>query len=258
MITSLSKDKVEKMYYSWNKHFDELDESEDFFEAKIEISEKFELGLGTFRLGIDFPSWINFEGTKAERKRIMVVGIDPLRECEIKGKVSIGTPYAFHHKKMRGGATSEYWKFISHLAQDYSIYITDIYKIFFKDGDLSKNRSYNNKAFTENKLHHEILTKEIEIVNPNIIITMGNMSTKLVLNDVNQKYQPISRYNVANGSLKYNNTKTELIPMVHLSGSSRGGQKNFLATNQDSIFEKGKPNGESYYQIVRAYLDRQS
>jgi hypothetical protein len=41
--------------------------------------------------------------------------------------------------------------------------------------------------------------------------------------------------------------------MVHLSGSSRGGQKIFLETN-NKMPKPGSTNGDLYHEIIEAYL----
>jgi uracil-DNA glycosylase len=155
---------------------------------------------------------------------------------------------------MREGRTAEYWKFIERLSVEYSIYITDIYKVFFYGGPQKAARSYKNTQFVRNTLHQDILNKEIEIISPNVIITMGDLATQMVLNDKNKRFKPISRFNVAENTLSLNNT--DLIPMVHLSGSSRGGQKIFLATNNRKP-QPGSTNGDLYFEIIKSFLDKQ-
>lgn len=254
-ITSLQKGEVERMYSIWNGCFNSSD-NEDFTKSKNVISANYALPSLSCCLGIDFPTWINFKNSKEKRKRIMIVGIDPLRTTGSTQEVSIGTPYALHHKAMREGRTREYWKFIALLAQEYSVYITDIYKVFFYEGNLKSARSYNNKEFINNEYHHTILTKEIEIIDPNIIITMGTLATSIVFSGDPKLFSPISKYNVFENSLKYEHTNTDLIPMVHLSGASRGGQKAFLDANKACLSDiTGKTNGDLYFQIIQAALN---
>ena len=252
-ITSLNKRDVLRMYRSWKQGFFDIENSEDFVRCKSVIAKDFLLPSALSYLGIDFPTWLNFKYSKEIRRRIMIVGIDPLRDDENPAQVSIGTPYALHHKKMRDGRTGEYWKFIQSLAADYSIYMTDIFKVFFYSGSGKTNRSYRNRNFTTNALHQEILAKEIKIVKPDIIITMGNIATKLVLDDRKQRFSPISKRNIFEKKGVTHRSNTEIIPMVHLSGSSRKGQKIFIETNYK--LAKVGSNGHLYSEIIKTYLD---
>ena len=147
-------------------------------------------------LGIDFPSWYGNYGSK---EKIMIIGIDPMRgsknfddaTASETNDILIGTPYAYHDKKVRSSkANKNYTQFIDNLLEDNNfVYLTDVYKTFFYHSDAKKKdiRSYRYYGEQqkieiqdkENSIRSTILKtlcSEIKLINPTIIITLGDIS----------------------------------------------------------------------------------
>lgn len=246
----LSKKQISNQYKKWEDAFNE--ENDDLVISNETVSSNFDLPVDKSQVGIDFPTWFNINSSVT--KKIMLLGIDPLRhkdefntpEINIYSNAIIGTPYALHRQTMRHGANGQpktYWEFIkSLLDENYGVYLTDIFKVFF----MSQNqRSYNNKNFIENKKHlKQILDIEIRILNPDLIIVLGNKPLQLL----NKKGIKIS--SKISKDLIYNNIP--LLPMVHLSGLASGGRKKFIANNLYEI-EKGS-DVNSYLKIVDTFI----
>lgn len=148
-------------------------------------------------LGIDLPSWY---GDYNSKNKIMIIGIDPMRHdndfkeasANPNKEVLIGTPYAYHDKKVRNSKKNKYYtQFIDSLLNDNNfVYLTDIYKTFFYCiGVENENlRSYDyygqlqkkiEKDNNENNIRNSILKTllaEIKFIEPTIIITLGDIS----------------------------------------------------------------------------------
>jgi len=86
--------------------------------------------------GIDVPVLLKPK-TKANGKTIVIVGESPLRDTnnsKNQNKVLLGTPYAVHQKFDVPSQCNVYKKIFSDLLdEDYSVYLTDIIKVWWKD-----------------------------------------------------------------------------------------------------------------------------
>jgi len=227
----LSKVEISNYYKQWKEQFDT--DNDDFPVAHEIISPDFKLPADKTLVGIDFPTWFNIDESNV--KRIMILGIDPLRnagafkEYDINKQGIIGTPYALHRKSMRerkDGNNKSYWGFIKGmLDKNYGIYLTDIFKVFF----ISQNiRSYNNSDFVGHKEKHldQIFAKEIGFIRPDIIIVLGNKPLQLLEKKVIELTGKIA-YDLEHNSIP-------ILPMVHLSGLAGGGRKKYISNNLDS------------------------
>lgn len=112
--------------------------------------------------GIDVPVLLK-PTTNANGKTIVIVGESPLRDTndpQNQNIVLLGTPYAVHQKFDAPSQCNVYKKIFSDLLnKGYSVYLTDIIKVWWKGKDL--------KAYADDK---EIFKNEInEILNGGII-----------------------------------------------------------------------------------------
>ncbi|SDD24886.1 Uracil DNA glycosylase superfamily protein [Niabella drilacis] len=176
-IITMNPEEVKAIYSTWSNNYDNNEKHND----KVLDVDRINPSILTEKnrsngslFGIDFPSWF---GDYNSGKRIMIVGIDPLRNevafknSDKKNNVIIGTPYGFHNS-----ATPKVKKyaFAKQLSEKNFIYLTDIFKIYFKL-DKGARRSYD--IFSEEKNHFRlILLKELEIINPDLIISLGHLA----------------------------------------------------------------------------------
>lgn len=185
----------------------------------------------------------------------MVVGIDPLRnESELQKVISLGTPYHLH--KNQGLI---YWQLIKGLIEqtNSTIYLTDTFKLYFKN---EGRRSYDIPAFTNPEadgngvIHQEIFAREVEIVKPDLIVTLGKhprlwftsikdprVSYKQLLEISNDPSHKDHR------KLFYNNIP--VLSLMHLSPrvKSEVRFKNYGVRSNDEIIKK-------YIELVKVIL----
>ncbi|WP_417444003.1 uracil-DNA glycosylase family protein [Joostella sp.] len=259
-IINIPKENILDLYESWSQTNEKS--SKWVFDKKY-ISEKQFLPLNAYLLGIDFPYWF---GNISAKKRIMVIGIDPLRNENVFNKVKadknndvlIGTPYALHSIKMREGRTRPYWEFINSLSQDHFVYLTDIYKTFFYTDSSKKERSYVYYKQHPSKLSSikNILEQEIELLKPDLIITLGKES---IVQLTEQKCNKLSRNISLNKTHLKSFPNIPIIPLVHLSGATRKANIiNFMIANNlnTSNFEKRWQYGLGYSTIIKNYINK--
>lgn len=210
-----------------------------------------------FYLGFDLPVWINW---KAENKKIMIVAIDPLRSHEYcKEKISLSTPFGFHmnnHPKENPIPINHYKDFIEELSKNHSIYITDTYKVFYytTDEPNDKYRSYRISDFTNPKggfdIHQEVFKRECDIVQPDLIVTLGAIP-KIWFSDGNNKksFKELGQTTIPSNYNK-DNQNCPLLPLPHLSGRSLIAAESFIGSEGTKNF------GKDYATIVLKFLNK--
>jgi uracil-DNA glycosylase len=226
-------------------------------------------------LGVDLPSW--FGDFKSEN-RIMVIGIDPMRgskdfkiaDADEMQHVIIGTPYALHDNKNRDWAkrNKHYFGFIDAISSENFVYLTDIYKTFFYTNESNdvKKRSYKyyNDADKENieeknSVRNSVLNalcQEIELVKPNIIVTLGGISfSQLTNKSITFKNNPkIEKVHFTENMLA-DKKDIDILPFVHLAAHFPS-MESFIKNNLNKQLKKGENEnyGTLYYEILKKYL----
>jgi hypothetical protein len=259
-------EEIDGIYNYWQKHFDErvqnLCSDLKIVSRKGFISDEQKVPTASFLSGIDFPIWFdndNLNNFSNDKKRIMVIGIDPLRNERSFNEVGankyedviIGTPYALHNLNVRNGRTKNYWSFIEGLAIKHFVYLTDIYKVFFYTDSSKVERSYvYYRNSNRIEMHIELLEREIELVKPDLIITLGAETYRNLF--PGRKAPKLSATVENNISLRSN---FPVLPMVHLSGSTR--EKIILQFIEENNVELNEAEnyGQHYCRIVENYLN---
>ena len=132
--------------------------------------------------GIDVPVLLK-PTTNANGKTIVIVGESPLRDTnnsKNQNKVLLGTPYAVHQKFDAPSQCNVYKKIFSDLLnKGYSVYLTDIIKVWWEGKDL--------KAYADDK---KIFEKEIQKILNNgkigkdlFIVAWGNKAGRVLEKD---------------------------------------------------------------------------
>lgn len=120
----------------------------------------------------DLPYFMNFN----KEKTIMIIGMDA--KANHKGDtVVLSTPYYLQSKDGRETNSNDYWKIIKLLSKSYNIFLTDVYKAYFKMGEIVSNKL---PVYKNNSLHANILKNEILEVKPHAILCWGRESRSLV------------------------------------------------------------------------------
>ncbi|WP_067145438.1 uracil-DNA glycosylase family protein [Pseudotamlana agarivorans] len=258
-VINLSDKDFEGLYNRWFNNNPSI--KYDF--KKDLISKKQGVPNGAYLLGVDLPYW--FGDLNASNKKIMVIGIDPLRaesafnkiNANKKDDVLISTPYALHSEGNRNEEKNAYWAFINELKSKHFVYLTDIYKTFFYINEPKRKRSYvynSNKDNVKDVLR-QTLYSEIEFIKPDVIITFGGIA-----------YSQLMGKRCPKLSQKLEKTKTHLkvtddysvavLPFMHLSGSTRSKNlDNFLEENNVTKEGTGRVGyGKAYAKLLKLFL----
>lgn len=273
-LITLNRNEIESLYSKWSSEFShDLRNLSDII-SKDSIKDNQNVPINSCLNGIDLPTWFG----EFQNKKVIFLGIDPMRNeqdfhksnADSRKDVIIGTPYAFHIKAFRENRTSPYWQVISEVAKSNFVYVTDIYKTFFYTDNTKRIRSYdfwnNSKNVDFNQNHRKLLVDEINLIEPDIIVTFGALAYKVL---TNQKYCPKLSQSL---SCTKNQIKTfidegisqgssiNILPLMHLSGSTRGKHLEEFFMNNDLKYsdknDKRNTAGRLYGQIINDYIQK--
>lgn len=237
LILPIEEEKINKIYEIFRERFNGKDYPADpaivsyYYRPKCDLELLKNFGIENIDefIGVDFPSWFNFDNSKP---KLMVVGIDPLRSGEdFREMISIGSPFGIqdtHYDLIRGkGKNSLYWELISKLAQTYSVYVTDTFKVYFKEQGGNK-RSYDCKRFTnppastwQEEIHQKIFAEEVRIVKPDAIISLGTHPVRWFTSCKKENFETLKQMmEKKDNHLMHNNIP--VLPFIHLSGQAKG------------------------------------
>ncbi|MDE6643213.1 MAG: hypothetical protein K2K27_03850 [Muribaculaceae bacterium] len=139
---------------------------------------------GRGAIGLDLPTWFY---QSSEAPFIMIVTQDPLRSAKWYGDevdekyicndAVVSSPFGLQdaHHRERGTGGKRMWLLVrSLLERGYNVYLTDCRKFFVY------NHTQSDKYTTAEKMdiYRNILKKEIEIINPKLIVTLGHSAHK--------------------------------------------------------------------------------
>lgn len=271
-LIALNSNEIETLYLRWEKEFSaNLDFLLDKRNKEL-IRDYQNVPSQSCLNGIDLPSWFG----DFNNKKVIFLGIDPVRNnkdfeksnADLNNDVIIGTPYAFHIKGFRENRTRPYWQVINEVAKSNFVYVTDIYKTFFYTDNSKNMRSYDFWNKVENVLlndnHRNLLIDEINLIKPDIIVTFGALAYKVL---ANQKYCPTLSLSLSNpkrnvkpftGEGVPKDRPIPIIPLMHLSGSTRGKNLEAFFMNNglkySEKYDKRNRAGHLYGQIINDYM----
>jgi hypothetical protein len=271
-LITLNQNEIESLYVKWSSEFsDDLSILSDII-SKDSIKDNQNVPSHSCLNGIDLPTWFG----EFQNKKVIFLGIDPMRNdkdfhnsnADTSMDVLVGTPYAFHIKAFRENRTSPYWHVISEVAKSNFVYVTDIYKTFFYTDNTKKIRSYEfwnkseNANFNQN--HRKLLVDEINLIEPDIIVTFGALAYKVL---ANQKYCPTLSLSLSNPKRNVKPFTGEgvpqerpipIVPLMHLSGSTRGKNLEAFFMNNglkySEKYDKRNKAGHLYGQLINDYI----
>ena len=191
-LFTLSNKEIAGYYEQMIREFDldtntklkDLSLSKDFKSINRVPMERKDLKLRN--LGTDFP--VYFGNPEACKERIMIIAMDAKRNAPNSDDVVVLNSVFSLHSLPNGRETTknDYWKFIEPLTKENFVYITDVYKLFYEYTNLEGKPKISNKDqnFTDTKngsIHKAILDKEIALINPAKIITLGKEAKAALL-----------------------------------------------------------------------------
>ena len=196
---------------------------------------------------IDFPVYL---GKPSVQKTIMVCAMDPLCNDDHPGLIGGWVPFSILKQPadFRGSDRSNH-AFFQPLREQFNLYITDIYKLYFKYGAKKSNQL---SAYTKLKVHREILQEEIRIIQPDSIVTLGNAAKNALAQLLNAEqqgsHQIIHRINTYQWD-----ENCRIYHLPHISGLAGGAKKKLL---QDAYVPGKMLNEQLAYYLIE--LLRQS
>jgi uracil-DNA glycosylase len=224
----------------------------------------------------DLPVYL--ESThKKNAPTIMVCAMDSLPPVPLKDNKNQYTLYPHQNSKIDLRNNVGFWapfslvehnnddnaKFFKALLTQYNVYVTDVYKLFFyidknkinEKGEHVFNKSNGLLKYKKLQSHKNILIREINIINPSCIITLGNNAGNAILN---LEGKSLERWDscLDFGGLQKNDTNKitesnksiKIISMPHISGAANGNKTRLI----DNDFYKNIPGEtiEKYANIL--------
>jgi hypothetical protein len=248
---------IEKVY-SWifdyfNHQFYGSDEPKDFPIFVNELTAGFsEIKLKQIRtVGIDLPILLS---KGKNRPVLMICAMDPLRD-ETDGEtpsndIGLWVPFsAINNPRKKGSnmkpSDKRNLSFFHTLLETHDLYLTDAYKLFYREG---KKKSNGQNKFKSLEVHSEILEKEIRLVKPSAIITLGNAARNAICG--------ILKLEVPTWSDTVYKTKTiedvNVVMVPHISGSANGYKAPILKNEKYKNVEGD--NNPKYARIIQSVI----
>ncbi|MDE6703979.1 MAG: uracil-DNA glycosylase family protein [Muribaculaceae bacterium] len=169
-------------------------------------------------ISFDFPVWFNM--TDGQAQRIMFITQSPIsREITCYNKcrdVLCSTMFGLHNPLWRnkGNGGKRMWMLAKSLIEKgYSVYFTDCYKFAIQTDTGVQVKPSKPQILA----YRNILVDEIKFVNPNLIVTLGNIAAKIVSEFVNVRLQ--------------------LLKLPHFSGQAQAAIKSFFKVGAEEPFD---------------------
>jgi len=244
---------IDSIYQAFDAYFkeqyglqDERLEEFDYQLYKFDLVDDFSFvkELNVRSIGIDFP--IKLSRGK-NRPVLMICAMDPLRaDNEQKlpeDKLTDWVPFSVikNPAKENKYSEKENLQFFYALLKDYDLYLTDIYKLFYREGTKISNKINH---YTGLPIHREILETEINCIKPTAILTLGNGARDAIC-ELYKIYPPtwnneIFKTNLENGC--------SLVMVPHISGAANGSKAPIL--NNVSYHDIPGNNNTKYANII--------
>lgn len=196
--------------------------------------------------GIDFPLLMRKESV---RPVLMVCAMDPLRADGGQlpdNNLSYWVPFSIikNPAKEKKYSERENLAFFHALLEHHDLYVTDVYKVFYREETALSNMQ---SEYTSLPIHKEILQEEINIIKPDAILTLGNKARNAICR--------ILDLDVPTWSDKvhstFNKSGGRIVMVPHISGSANGAKSKILKNN---VYRQIQGSGNERYAniILRA------
>ena len=193
--------------------------------------------------GIDFPILLR---KGSGRPVLMVCAMDPYRADEGQlpdTKLSYWVPFSIikNPEKEKKYTEKENLVFFHGLLNQYDLYVTDVFKVFYREGHSTGN---SQPEYTSLPIHKEILMNEIKIVKPDAILTLGNNARNAICKILDLNVPKWSDTIYATRST----AGLQVIMVPHISGAANGAKSKILK-NDDYRHIDGTGNSK-YASII--------
>lgn len=182
-------------------------------------------------IAIDFP----FSLQNGIRDTVMICAMDSFPKNNAQNEIEKKTiqswvPFSlidnWNFQKGSAKANSTFFKVIF---QKYNIYVTDIFKIFFREGPYGTDKRSNQiSRYTDDLLHihKKILMNEINLIKPKAIITLGNRSRDALLKFTNLKAE---KWDKDIQTYSWIDKETKILSIPHISGAANGAKSKIIS-----------------------------
>jgi hypothetical protein len=201
-------------------------------------------------IGIDFPILLS---KGKNRPVLMICAMDPLRDDSDDvskiNEISFWVPFSIINSmesKQNKPTDRSNLSFFHTILETHDVYVTDIFKVFYREGQKISN---TQKEFKQLSVHKDILEREIKIVNPQAILTLGNEARDAICQIMDLK-PPAWSDEIHNTTSKEN---FNIIMVPHISGSARGTKSPILNNERYKAIE-GTDNLK-YARIILSALE---
>lgn len=223
-------------------------------------------------LAIDLPIYLKAE--KHTDDTLMICAMDPLpplptssfwegKPIRLQEEVGFWAPFSLiDNWEHPTGSMKSNLPFFRTLLQTHNLYITDIYKLFFRQkkptGFVNSNSISTYTQFRNevgSSLHGHILSKEIELIKPKAIITLGNAARQqlLAINELeNGDMQDSQKWAAHIQHYKWH----QILPILaspHISGAANGTKASIL-NNPKFANISGRYQNERLAKIILSQL----
>jgi hypothetical protein len=168
---------------------------------------------------LDLPTWFNLSNCD---KRVVILAQDPMPRSkwydDCRDAVC-SSPFGLHTKTWRekGNGGGRIWGLVKNLMQNnIGVYLTDIRKFYFRTADAE--RKYIAPTNEINEIYRSLLSEELEIIKPTVIVTLGNQSASALTDLMNDEVE------------------AQVINLPHFSGQAQGAIKEFFNVPQEHKF----------------------
>jgi hypothetical protein len=250
---------IDIIYRAFDKYFTEQYNlpneglrGEDYQLSKFDLVNDFSFvkELNVRSMGIDFPIKLSAGN---DRPVLMICAMDPLRaDSEQKlpeDKLTEWVPFSVikNASKEKKYSEKENLHFFNSLLKEYDLYVTDIYKLFYREGNKISNKINH---YTGLPIHREILETEINFIKPTAILTLGNGARDAICG-LYKIFPPawsneIFKTNLENGC--------SLVMVPHISGAANGSKAPIL--NNESYQDIPGKNNTKYANIILERLSK--
>jgi hypothetical protein len=186
-------------------------------------------------IGIDFPILLS---KGKNRPVLMICAMDPLRDdvsdhASKINEISFWVPFSIINSmesKQNKPSDRSNLSFFHTLLETHDIYVTDIFKVFFREGQSISN---TQKEFKKLSVHKDILERELKIVNPQAILTLGNDARDAICQIMD--FKPPVWSDAIHCAISKENFNVIMVP--HISGSARGAKAPILNNQRYKVIE---------------------
>jgi hypothetical protein len=169
-VLNLSEDQIKSIYQVFDNGGIKEIENQHVYQVFQDFLNQNEVVKKQF----DLPFFID----NKKKKTLMIIGMDA-KAGHAGNHVVLSTPYYLQAEGGRITNANDYWKIIAVLSAEFNIYLTDVYKAYFVQGNSISNTI---ASYSSHPIHKELIEKEIVVVNPDAVLCWGKEARDLVAN----------------------------------------------------------------------------